>query len=93
VRAVSRLTIAAWAVCRPSRLTLSLADWPFSLTSERAVGSRFANAVAAVIQVGLYNSRYGTGSRNKLEVALILCVLFLFVCSSAASTAVWFACV
>ena len=65
MRAVSGLTIAAWAVCRPS--TSSLVDWPFRLTSERAVSGRLANAVVAVI----YNSRYRTGSRNKLEVALL----------------------
>jgi len=57
VRAVN----AALSVCSTS----SVVDWPFHLTSEGALGGRFANTVAAVI--------YGTG----LEVETIVGAFFV----------------
>jgi len=65
VRAVSGLANAAWSACSTLCSTSSVVDWPYRLTSERAVDCRFANTVAAVI--------YGTG----LEVETIVGAFFV----------------
>ena len=49
-----------WVVCSHP----SVVDWPF----EHTVGGASVMPCTAVV----YNSRYGTGSRNNLEVALFM---------------------